>query len=352
MDIHFDHKFLVRTHCATYNHENYITDALNGFVMQETTFPVVYTIIDDASTDRTADVIRQFVNENFDLNTSSGYEREMDYGHVTFARHKINTNCWFAVIYLKENHYSQRKSKAPYLKEWENTKYIALCEGDDYWTDPLKLQKEVDILEADESLMAVVTNSSLIDAKGNQLKARHENVVPNNVEGRYDLRSFMYKVHRYPTATVCYRNTHQEEIAKMHRQMANPYLGDWTLWICLHLFGDFYYLDEVTSAYRINPTSVTHTCDRVGRAKAHWTICKSVQEVLPSQYDDIRRSLNNMTWAWLDLAMAYKHEKRYVKMICCLLIYFVNAPKQFFVLLKKRWRKGKKTPNILKKAMR
>ena len=54
---------------------------------------------------------------------------------------------YFAVVYLKENHYSQKKSKAPYLTEWEDTKYIALCEGDDYWTDPLKLQKQVDFLE-------------------------------------------------------------------------------------------------------------------------------------------------------------------------------------------------------------
>ena len=109
--------FLVRTFCATYNHESYITDALQGFVMQETSFPVVYTIVDDASTDRTAEVIREFVKENFALQDASvAYEKDTDYGHVTFAQHKTNKSCYFAVIYLKENHYSQKKSKAPYFE--------------------------------------------------------------------------------------------------------------------------------------------------------------------------------------------------------------------------------------------
>jgi len=143
--------YLVRTFCATYNHESYITDALKGFVMQETSFPVVYTIVDDASTDKTAEVLRQFVNDHFVVSLlDGGYDKDTDFGHVTFARHKTNTNCFFAVIYLKENHYSQKKSKAPYLTEWMDTKYIALCEGDDYWIDPLKLQKQVDFMEEHE----------------------------------------------------------------------------------------------------------------------------------------------------------------------------------------------------------
>ena len=329
--------FLIRTYCATYNHENYITDTLKGFVMQKTTFPVVYTIVDDASTDKTPEMLKQFVDENFDLeNASVGYDKDTDYGHVTFARHKTNENCYFAVIYLKENHYSQKKSKTPYLTEWMDTKYIALCEGDDYWTDPLKLQKQVDILEADETLMAVVTNSKEVDKEGNELKAKQNDVVPENKQGRYDLRSFMNNVHHYPTATVCYRSTHTEEIARMTKHMANPYLGDWTLWIALHIFGDFYYLDHVTSAYRINPTSVTHTCDRVGRSKANWTICKAVQDVLPSEYDDIRISLNKKSWMWMDLAMAYRYEHRYFRMLWCFSVAFVKNPKGWVYDIKKR----------------
>lgn len=330
-------RFLAHTICMTYNHESYIEDALKGFVMQQTTFPVVSVIIDDASTDHTVEVLNRFVSNHFDLNDpTEAIDKETDYGHVTFARHKNNVNCFFAVICLKENHYQKGKSKFPYYQEWANTKYVAICEGDDYWTDPLKLQKQVDILEKDDTLMAVVTNSKKVDKEGNELMDKLDNVVPGNKEGRYDLRSFMYKVHHYPTATVCYRRTHREEISKMIKHTANPYLGDWTMWISLHIFGDFYYLDEVTSAYRINPTSVTHTCDRVGRAKAHWTICKAVQDILPDEYDDIRKSLDDTSWAWIDLAFAYRYEHQYVRMFWCFFVAFVKKPKGLIEEIKKR----------------
>ena len=172
--------------CATYNHESYISDALKGFVIQETTFPVVYTIVDDASTDRTAEVIREFVKENFALQDASvAYEKDTDYGHVTFAQHKTNKSCYFAVIYLKENHYSQKKSKAPYLTEWMDTKYIALCEGDDYWTDPMKLQKQVLFLENHNDYGFVGTNI-LVD-QGGRIRKEPPLFLPKVFEGDFAL---------------------------------------------------------------------------------------------------------------------------------------------------------------------
>ena len=140
--------FLVSVLCETYNQHAFISDAMNGFVMQQTDFPFVCTIIDDASTDGEQEVIRDFVFENFDTQDASiAYEKDLDYGHLFFAQHKTNKNCFFAVLLLKENHYSQKKPKRIYCKEWLDAKYIAMCEGDDYWTYPLKLQKQVCFLE-------------------------------------------------------------------------------------------------------------------------------------------------------------------------------------------------------------
>ncbi len=330
--------FTVCTRCFTYNHEAYIRDALVGFVLQETDFPVVYVIVDDASLDKTASIATDFFKENFiweDCKTA--YLKVSEWGTVSYAQHRTNKNCFFAIILLNENHYQKGKSKFPYFAEWMDvSEFCAICEGDDYWIDPCKLQNQVEVLRKDETLMAVVTNSKVVDNTGNELKEKQLDIVPNNKEGRYDLRSFIYEVHRYPTATVCYRNTHAEEIQRMVEHTKNPYLGDWTLWIVLHVFGDFYYLDRVTSAYRINPTSLTHTVNRVGRSKAHWTICRAVQEILPDEYSDIKNSLNKDSWMWSDLAMAYRHEHQYFRMLWCFLVSFVKNPGRLIREFKKR----------------
>ena len=118
----------------------------------------------------------------------------------------------------------------------------------------------------------------------------------------------------------------------MMAQTANPYLGDWTLWIILHTFGDFYYMDEVTSAYRINPTSITHTCNRVGRAKANRTICRAVADILPPQYADISRMLRKTNWVWVSLVLAYKAEHKYLQMVGAMCVSLVACPKQLFEL--------------------
>ena len=142
--------FLVFVRCSTYNHAAFIEDAMNGFCMQETTFPFVCCIIDDASTDGEPEIIRKYLNDYFDLEDESmALNKETDDFVLTFAQHKKNRNCYFAVFYLKYNHYSIKKSKVPYYKEWmDYTKYIAVCEGDDYWTVSHKLQKQYDFLES------------------------------------------------------------------------------------------------------------------------------------------------------------------------------------------------------------
>ena len=140
---------MVCVRCFTYNHEPYILDALKGFAMQQVSFPVVFVVVDDASTDNTASVIRHFVYDNLNFEDKTvAYKKETDFAHVFFARHKTNENSYFAVLLLKANHYSQKKPKMPYLAEWMgNAKYIALCEGDDYWIAPEKLQVQVDFME-------------------------------------------------------------------------------------------------------------------------------------------------------------------------------------------------------------
>ena len=144
-----NYQYTVCTRCFTYNQEAFILDALNGFVAQKTDFPVVYVIVDDASTDNEPQIIRGFFLDNFNTHDPGvAFQEKKDYGEILYAQHKINKNCFFVILFLKENHYSQKKSKIPYFSRWvDESKYIAYCEGDDYWTDPLKLQKQVRFLD-------------------------------------------------------------------------------------------------------------------------------------------------------------------------------------------------------------
>ncbi len=237
------HNYIVRAHCATYNHSAYITDALNGFVMQQTDFPFVCTIMDDASTDGEQDVIRRYVEDNFYLQDASvAYERDTDYGHVTFAQHKTNKNCFFAVILLKENHYSQRKSKASYLTEWMDTKYIALCEGDDYWTDPLKLQKQVDFMEKHPECCLCCSDARILESGEFVSWKRYETdcmVPPEDIiiGGGLWLQTptFLYRRATYYDYPDCCKKCH---------------VGDYPLIIWAALNGGVHYLSDVTTVYR------------------------------------------------------------------------------------------------------
>ena len=108
--------------CLTYNHAPYIRQCLDGFVMQKTNFPIEILIHDDASTDGTPDIIGEYAHQYPDL---------------------------VKPIYQTENQYSKGvKVSLVYNYSRAKGKYIALCEGDDYWTDPYKLQKQVDFLES------------------------------------------------------------------------------------------------------------------------------------------------------------------------------------------------------------
>lgn len=149
---------MVCARCMTYNQSKYILDTLNGFTIQETDFPYVCTIMDDASTDGEPEVIRQYLQQYFDLedNRTVRHEETDDY-ILTFAQHKTNKNCFFAVLLLKYNHYrnpEKKKQKLQYIAQWnENAKYLAACEGDDYWTVPYKLQMQVNYLETHPNIV-------------------------------------------------------------------------------------------------------------------------------------------------------------------------------------------------------
>lgn len=297
----------VAIHCLAYNHEPYIRKCLDGFVMQKTDFSFIAVVHDDASTDGTAEVIREYAERYPDI---------------------------IRPIFETENQYSKHDGSIGRIMDAAidetGADYVAMCEGDDFWTDPHKLQKQADILDADKSLMGVVTDTAVVDMDGNVITPKRGGVIPSNQEGKYDIRDFFTEpTHKYPTATVMYRNTHKEEIRKKLAQTANAFLGDWNLWIILHLYGDFYFLNQVTSAYRVNPASVTHTEGKVERAWAGVEICNSIADILPEEYSDIAKRLRHKKKeVWVSLAHAYLAKKQYLKVLGCIFLSIFLCPKQ------------------------
>lgn len=235
----------------TYNHAPYIVDTMNGFTMQQTTFPFVCIIIDDASTDSEQEVISHYLEENFDLNDNAIVKtKETENYRRTFARHKSNPNCYFVVILLKYNHYSIGKPSG-YIKDWTECKYYALCEGDDYWIDPFKLQKQVDFLENNPSYNMVYTRYK--ENHSGTIKEGSWNLLEGNCIKPYLLRKGFI-----PTASVMFRYTFSFD--NDYRKMKFP-LGDAPLWIQLMHSGPIKLLPDETTVYRIIKGSASHPKD-------------------------------------------------------------------------------------------
>lgn len=248
-----NNKYLVGVRCFTYNQSKYILDALNGFVMQQTNFPFVVMVVDDASTDGEQEVIRNFVAEQFDIaDTNEAYEKETDYAHITYAQHNTNKNCYIVAMYLKENHYSQRKAKLPYLSEWRDyVKYEALCEGDDYWIDSLKLQKQVEFMEENDEYGLVYGKSKSYI----QVKNEFGGIIGGNVSDFEELILF----NNIPTLTVLYRMAARENYSSFVSK--SWLMGDYPLWLYIANNYKIHFIEDVFSVYRILEKSASHSND-------------------------------------------------------------------------------------------
>lgn len=210
---------MVTIHCITYNHENFIADAIDSFLMQQTNFNFEIIIHDDASTDRTVDIIKEYQNQYPNL---------------------------IKPIYQIENRYSKGESVSKFIYERAKGKYTALCEGDDYWIDPFKLQKQVEYMEKNTECSLCVHGGYVVSASKKIImwKSRANKgckfFTPEEViEGGGDL--FLTNSMFYPTKFAYDKPDFFEKVS----------VGDYPLAINLSLLGTVYYMDEFMSAYRV-----------------------------------------------------------------------------------------------------
>lgn len=233
---------LVSIICATYNHVPYIRQCLEGFMMQQTTFPFEVLIHDDASTDGTTEIVQEYERKYPDI---------------------------IKPVYQKENQYSKGIRIFPtYVYPKSKGKYYALCEGDDYWTDPYKLQKQVDFLEAHPDYSLVYTEYQIYTQCNGTFTKPGRKIYEGNVY-KYILRQ---KV-RCQTLTVCFRREVKDHIPQMP---ADCFKGDLALFLTASLMGKFKYLPDVTSVYRVLPQSASHFLTKREADEFHSSLYKLV----------------------------------------------------------------------------
>lgn len=273
---HDGRPLMVSIRCLAYNHELYIRKALDGFVMQKTNFRFEAIVHDDASTDGTADIIREYAEK---------------YPKI------------IKPIFETENQYRKRDGS---LRRIMNTatkgRYAALCEGDDYWTDPLKLQKQVDFLESHPEYSMCYSGFQTVDKNGNIIfDANYEDLQKKSKSG--DIFAKLLHGNFILTCTTCVRS----EVYQLPEYLNSPASLDYNLFLAASKSGKIKFFKDKLSSYRIiesgqmrsNSYNVLKSCDALQRYYGNiWLtnpspktsttnklkICKSMAEHLCIQF--------------------------------------------------------------------
>ncbi|MCB0402132.1 MAG: glycosyltransferase [Flavobacteriales bacterium] len=215
----------------TYNHAEKITQCLESIDAQITSFPFEVVIGDDFSTDNNMELIRLFINRS------------------------QNNNITYRILERERGgEYDQTRQKLGRLYNFINIvdhcegKYIALLDGDDYWVDPYKLQKQVDILESNPALALVYTNAKIDSEEGGDYFGEPTFYAPDYPADPLKSQHFFLQ-HNYAmlVVTVMFRKRDFDEPLK--ETMLRFATGDFALYFMLSGKGDFYYLNEVSAAY-------------------------------------------------------------------------------------------------------
>ncbi len=223
---------LVSICCCAYNHEPYIKHCLEGFVGQRTDFLFEVLIHDDASTDKTAEIIDEYVHRYPSL---------------------------FKPIYQTENQYSKGNDPCTrILFPRVQGKYIALCEGDDYWTDPYKLQKQVDYMEAYPECALCFHNAMI---------HWYDRTAPDELYANFETGDFsgaeLIQNWISPTASFLFRSAHIPEHIAISEKHPNLVFGDIPMVMFLSQYGSIHGMSDVMSVYGKHKGGWTHSANAI-----------------------------------------------------------------------------------------
>ncbi|MBD5210322.1 MAG: glycosyltransferase [Bacteroidales bacterium] len=272
-------KPLVVVSCITYNHEPYIREALDGFVSQKTDFPFVVVIHDDASTDNTANIIREYAN---------------NYPKIILP------------IFEVENQYSKRNGILGKImhqaRETTGAKYVAFCEGDDYWTDPLKLQKQVDFLENNPDY-------GLVSCGFRQYyQGRNEFGKLSNFEDKDLTYDDMLIINHIGTLSVCLRRDFYNLYRNKYAERSSKWVyGDYPAWIFVASQAKIRQLGEIMTVYRVLDNSASHLSSikqKLNWVKTRYDVYDQMSQLAPvSEGTYYKAEYNRARLSWYIVAL-------------------------------------------------
>ena len=212
--------------CITYNHSDYIEQALNGFLNQITDFEFEICIGEDESVDGTREICEDFASKHPDKIRLFLRDRSED-------------------KFIKKG-LPGRKNFIETLQSCRG-KYVAICDGDDYWTDPKKLQKQVDFLENNEDYFMCFTNSMIVDKNDNIIQSQFF----LNSKHSFNANDLFQKKNPISTLTTMFKSEYLTD--DVLKNIKGSIWGDWTTWSSLAVQSKkkIGYLNEVCAAYRI-----------------------------------------------------------------------------------------------------
>lgn len=256
---------LVSIQCLVYNHEPYLRQCLDGFVMQKTNFKFEAIVHDDVSTDGSAAIIREYAEKYPDI---------------------------IKPIFETENQYSKKDgSLERIMSEACRGKYTAICEGDDYWVDPMKLQKQVDFIATHNNCGLVytayrqqneITNTScdiFTDPKVKQDEKFKWNLLEHKVI--------------VGTCTTLIESQLMRQILEIRDDFEGYKMGDTQLWFNASRIKGVGYIPEITAIYRkqqSGATSYFNTTSRISFVEN----CLDLHLHLAYKYGAPQKTINNI----------------------------------------------------------
>jgi len=253
----------VKIACITYNQEKYIAQTLENIVSQKTNFKFEVYVSDDCSSDGTLSVIQDFAKKY--PNIIKPIYRETNLGSV---RNYLDT-----------------------LKHCCDAEYVALCEGDDYWCDENKLQKQVDFMEANPDYAICYHPARMIYMDGSHKPIIIGQSEYKNPQPYYNL----IKVNNIPANSVMYRTKYLQEELKNYPEDIYP--PDWFTHISVARHGKIGYLPDVMYVYRWHSQGISHTTSNdpvkeihlkygIKEVNFYYNVWNKIKDIFPQYYKE------------------------------------------------------------------